>query len=161
MKENDCNADLVRGLRSQGFFAYKIPDLAQAVVKPFDIVASFNGRFIAIEGKLTKVKLKDGTFPPELVVIDRYEKTFRPHQIPNLQMIERQGGVGFVAIYLAEDRPGSALKQAWLIPVHLFLSRPCWRFGDLVPDLIRYRLTRSAKGWMIPKVMADIYGLPR
>lgn len=166
MNENDFNADLAHGLRSQGIFAHKLPDLARAVVKPCDIVANCGGRFWMIEGKLTKVKLKNGDFPPDLVVIDRYEKTFRPHQLPNLQKIQQQGGVGFVAVYLMEDRPGSRLKTAWLVPIDLFLHRPCWsvRYLDSTSvsfPSIKLSWAGEKKGWQVSAWIVKTYGLPR
>lgn len=164
MNENDFNSDLAAGLRSQGLFAHKLPDLAYGVTKPFDIVANCHGRFWAIEGKLKKVALKKGLtdFPPELVVIDRYEKKFRTHQLPNLEMIAAQDGVGFVGVYLAEDRPGSRLKAAWLVPVAYFLQKESWtvqQLNSLAFSFPTLELTWGPKrGWLASDWLINSYG---
>lgn len=169
MLENDFNADLAAGLRSQGIWAHKLPDLARAVVKPFDIVANCQGRFWAIEGKLKKVKLKPGEteFASGLVVIDRYDRVFRPHQLQNLKMIDAQRGFGFVALYLSEDKPNSRLKAGWLLDVQYFLNRDRWTIEDLGrlsrglgSDTTELRRKPNC-GWVVSAWLINGYGLPR
>ena len=168
MIENEFNSDLAAGLRSQGIWAHKLPDLARAVVKPFDIVANCRGRFWAIEGKARKVKLKpdETEFASSLVVIDRYDKVFRPHQLQNLKMIQLQGGVGFIALYLSEDKPNSRLKAAWLVDVQYFLGRDRWTVNDLSylsrglsVDTLELRRKPNC-GWIASEWLINGYGMP-
>lgn len=93
MKEAIGNTEAVRSLKHIGFWAHKLPDVMGGRFtdsKPFDIVAcSPKGRFISIEGKMTK---KWEGFSA---------KKLREHQVVNLDATGvKRGGRAFVFLYV-------------------------------------------------------------
>ena len=92
MKESDFQAELLKSLRTQGCYAEKIPDaptskmkgLRFTLPKPFDIFASVNGQFVAIECKQIKKFEAFGL------------SHMRPSQIEHLSKVIQKGGRAFV-----------------------------------------------------------------
>lgn len=92
MNENNCNSEVVRSLRFYRYRAYKIPDVLGSRFtdnKPYDIVTcSRKGRYVAIEGKLTK-KWEGFSI-----------RKLRPHQVIELDGVVRNNGRAFVFLYI-------------------------------------------------------------
>jgi hypothetical protein len=93
MKESVGNTEVVRSLRFYKWRAHKLPDVLGSRFtdnKPYDIVAcSPKGRFVAIEGKLTK----------------KWEgfsgRKLRPHQVIELDGVAKKcQGRAFVFLYV-------------------------------------------------------------
>jgi hypothetical protein len=121
MVEKDFQIDLCKGLRSQGAFAYKVPDLARAVVKPFDLCIAYDGRFLPTECKMKKFSRQGGFKPEDTILL---KSDFRGHQLPTLEKIWESGqGYPYVAVCAAivcEERV--IKKRAWMIPIACFLD---------------------------------------
>ncbi len=134
MKETDFQQSLSRGLQSQGAYVYKVPDLARAVTKPFDLCASINGRFTPIECKLSKYVRKDpirGTDP----IVRLALFAGRAHQIPRLLQIWGKGqGDPQIAVCLAILDPETKVvteKRAWMFPAIWVSSQDTWRVDEM------------------------------
>lgn len=92
MAEKDFQAELNRGLRTAGWWAYKIPDVPHMLAKqarfnpakPFDCFALAGGRFHALELKQVRSGLSMSL------------AELRDHQEDALLAVEAQGGVGWV-----------------------------------------------------------------
>lgn len=123
MLESDFRKALQSGLKSQGYWVYKIPDLARAQVKPCDLLVSYNWQLMLIECKLTKFQRQKPLLPDDIVL---REKDFRAHQLTTLQeAIDRQQGKGYVALCIAHLPPeGKITKRAWLIPASAMMFKP-------------------------------------
>jgi hypothetical protein len=121
MVEKDFQVDLCKGLRSQNAFAYKVPDLARAVVKPFDLCIAHAGRFLPTECKLRKFN-RQSDFRPEDKILLRSD--FRGHQLPTLEKIWESGQghpyVAVCAVIVWEERV--TRKRAWMVPVRHLLE---------------------------------------
>ncbi len=113
MTESDFRVSLQKGLTSQGCFAYKIPDLARAMVKPCDLIIGCQRQLWLIECKIKKFDKEEiGEF--DLVISP---SLFRPHQLPTLEAIEERGqGYGFVATCIVNEKH-PRFKEAWLTRV--------------------------------------------
>jgi len=105
LKENEVNTEIVNSIKRMGYWAYKIPDPSansfgkvQATVRPFDIIASINGKSVAIETKII-------TTPYKKFSIDMLE----PHQITNLS---EHDGYGFVFLNLRRYVRMGPLKES-------------------------------------------------
>lgn len=94
MNERIFTTEVMQSLRDQGAWAYKIPDapITKEILKitrftapkPCDIVASLNGKFIAIECKLSK---KAEAFNVNML---------RRSQVEHLTNIVKSGGRAFI-----------------------------------------------------------------
>jgi len=150
MNEGDFRLHLQKGLASQGAFAYKIPDLARCMVKPFDLVVGMERKFVAIEVKLRKFNKEE--------VVNNYNvlipSLFRPHQIPTLESIEEKGqGYGFVAVLVVNEQQ-PRFKEAWLLRVSHMKERGykiSW--GDL-KQLGHPLIWVPKVGWTLPTAIA-------
>ena len=152
MIEKDFQTELTRGLRAQGCFVLKIPDLARAVVKPFDLCVGYDRQFLAVECKLTKVTAKKG-LTAETRVICR--KDFRPHQLPTLiDLYTRDQAVPYIAVCVAwQEGLGRMKKRAWMLPASLYWYE--WvdelSVGALEQDFSENELVwKPGTGWLAP-----------
>jgi hypothetical protein len=103
MKEATHSTEVIRSIRHHGGWGYKIPDtpITKEILKitrftnakPADIVACFDGRFVAIETKQFK-KWK---------ALSRHD--FRPEQIKGLTDIVANGGRAFVFLNIRIKKP--------------------------------------------------------
>lgn len=92
MAEKDFQAELNRGFRTAGWWAYKIPDVPHALAKqarfnpakPFDCIALAGGNLHALELKQVQSGLSFAL------------KGLQDHQEDALLAVEAQGGVGWV-----------------------------------------------------------------
>lgn len=82
---------LRKSFEQRGVYAYKIPDTPPATnfrfstKKPFDMVVCDKGNFIAIEAKAASSLKPIGL------------KELSKHQVENLELVERAGGIALVA----------------------------------------------------------------
>lgn len=94
MAEKDFQAELSRGLRVTGWWAYKIPDVPHMLAKqarfnpakPFDGFALARGKFHALELKQVRSGLSFSL------------AELRDHQEEALLAVEAQGGVGWLVV---------------------------------------------------------------
>lgn len=103
MKEAHFSTETVRSIRHHGGWGYKIPDapITKEILKitrftnakPADIVACFDGRFVAIETKQFK----------EWKAMSKHD--FRPEQIKGLTDIVANGGRAFVFLNIRIKKP--------------------------------------------------------
>jgi len=88
MNESQFNSEIVKSIesiKSDDYWAYKIPDLpGPTTKKPFDIVASIGGKSVAIESKFLKDYKRFG------------REIFRPHQFQALTKFSLSGGRTFL-----------------------------------------------------------------
>lgn len=119
MIEKDFQVQLTKGLRAQGAYVYKIPDLAQAVTKPFDLVIAHDMLFWPTEAKLKKIKAKRGLVP-ETVILQRSD--FRPHQLPTLlEIYEMDQGHPWIAVCAIVESLGRIIqRRAWMVPASIY-----------------------------------------
>lgn len=94
MNEVTLHGHLRTGLKEQGIWSYKIPDNAIGAEKPFDIVASMAGRFMAIEGKIVKVE----KFTDRKIVLSPASFKRREHQLRTLQELRHQDSLAFIVV---------------------------------------------------------------
>ncbi len=150
MKESDFQKALTQGLRSQGCFVYKIPDLARAIVKPFDLCVGYQNCLLAIEAKLKKYgrqkPLQDGD-----VAINPASFQGRGHQLPRLlQIYESDQGYPFIAICVARIEMGSAVEtRAWMLPVYCMKVKETWTIGELDKEECQLTWVPTV-GWIAP-----------
>lgn len=147
LNEGNFRQHLQKGLESQGCFCYKPPDLARALVKPCDLIVGIRGRLWLIECKLRK--LPGGRIPPEANIL--IPSLFRPHQIPTLLQVERQGqGEAFVAV-LAVPEEAPKKREAWLLRASTVARREGKITQHQIWD-IAYPLTWVPNvGWTVPQ----------
>lgn len=103
MKEAQFTTETVRSIRHHGGWAYKIPDapITKEILKitrftnakPCDIVASYQGGFVAVETKQFK-KWKALS-----------KNDFRPEQIDGMTKIVASGGRAFVFLNIRIAKP--------------------------------------------------------
>lgn len=74
--EKDFQADYIKMLKDDWYWVYKLPDIGYTL-KPFDIVALKNWRFIAIELKYWNVD-----------TYDKIYKMLRPNQVGGLLHVQ-------------------------------------------------------------------------
>lgn len=150
MVETDFQRDLARGLRSQGCYCEKWPDLARAVTKPFDLCMSNNGLFQPIECKLTK-RTRKKPMQDEDIAISSACFTGRGHQLPGLLRIyDREQGdpqIGLCGVRI--EMRQVVERKAWLFPVWHLRDRDTWAIGDLNENGFTLEWTPSI-GWTAP-----------
>ena len=152
MTEKDFARDLVRGLKSQGAWAEKWPDLARAVVKPFDIAMSYAIQFHPIECKLRDFKGKE-MLPGKTVILSPADFKGRKHQLPRLIGMWENGQASpyiasFMVLYRELKQP---IKKGWMIPVRQFKHQTTWTLRDLVERQQEWGLVWVANiGWTCP-----------
>jgi hypothetical protein len=129
MVEKDFVTHLIKGLQAQRCYAYKIPDLARAVTKPFDICASIKSQFSPIEAKLIKHQRKGGIKDTDTIISPAAFKG-RAHQLPGLlRILWKDQGAPYVATCLAIIDPEIKTvteKRAWMIHVRWLDERDTW-----------------------------------
>ena len=150
MKETDFQSSLMRGLKSQGCYCRKWPDLARAVTKPFDICMAYQGDFCPIETKLTKYGRKKPLQMSD-IAISPASFTGRGHQIPELLNIYDSGqGDPYLAVCVVRIEMGSTAEtRAWMFRASHMKKRDVWTIGDL--DQLRFNLVWvPTVGWTAP-----------
>ena len=149
--EKDFQVDLARGLRAQGCFCQKWPDLARAVVKPFDLCMGYDRQFYAIECKLTKVTAKRG-LTAETKVLCRND--FRPHQLPTLiDLYARDQAIPYIAVCVAwQEGLGRMKKRAWLFPAHIYCDErlDTITLQEMEDDYDAELIWKPGVGWLVP-----------
>jgi len=155
LKEVDFQSSLMRGLKSQGCFVYKIPDLARAVVKPFDICMAHMGNFYPIECKLTKYGRKKPLHAGD-VAINPGNFHCRGHQLPRLlEIYEREQGDPFLAVCVVRIEMGSAVEsRAWMLPVCCMKAQETWTIGELDEEECQLTWVPTV-GWTAPWLKAE------
>jgi hypothetical protein len=130
MTEATFRKDLQKGMQAQGAYVLKLPDLARAVVKPFDLLVAHAGCFYPMELKLRKVERAKPLHNEDVAIS---QKVFRPHQLPTLLEIHQKlWGFPYVGACLVRVQDGRVQeKQAWLIPISLFLLQEEWNVASL------------------------------
>ena len=116
MREAQFNSEVMKSLKSHGYWCYKIPDSPASWTmdrtrftadKPFDIVAcTYGGQMIAIEGKQTKKFESFGL------------KNMRDSQIENLEKVHKLGGKAlvFLNVRIKPDKSKGQKRVDRLIP---------------------------------------------
>ena len=67
--EKEFQADIIKGLKADGYWVYKFPDIGYTL-KPFDLIALKDGKAVAIELKYWRVD-----------TYDKIYKMLRPNQV--------------------------------------------------------------------------------
>jgi len=102
VRETQFNSEVIKSLRAEGAWCYKIPDSPTSwtmrqtrftPAKPCDIVGCYLGEFFAIEGKQMKKFQAFGL------------RQLRDGQIKSLNEIEAAGGKAFVFLNVRIKRP--------------------------------------------------------
>lgn len=94
MNETDLHRHLKIGLLEQGDWCFKIPDQVMGMEKPFDIVASLSGRFLAIEAKMVKYE----TITEKKTILSLASFKNRTHQLRTLNEISNKGGLAVIVV---------------------------------------------------------------
>jgi hypothetical protein len=131
--EKHFTRDLIHGLKSQGCYAEKWPDLARAVKKPYDIAMSYGLRFSPIEVKLRDFKGQE-MLPGKTIILSPADFKGRQHQLPGLLKMWANGQAfpyvaSFMILYRGLKQP---IKKGWMIPVRFLRQQPTWTLMDLV-----------------------------
>lgn len=152
MNEKHFARDLVRGLKSQGAYAEKWPDLARAVTKPYDIAASYALQFMPIECKLRDFKGQE-MLPGRTVILSPADFKGRKHQLPGLLKLWDNGQAfpyiaSFMILYRELKQP---IKKGWMIPVRYLREKPTWTLLELVERNDEWGLVWVPNiGWTCP-----------
>lgn len=152
MTEKDFTRHLVRGLKAQGCYAEKWPDLARAVAKPYDIASSYALQFNPIEVKLRKFKGQE-MLPGKTVILSPADFSGRRHQLPRLlRMWENGQAFPYVAAFLFLERElKQPIKKGWLIPVRFLKEKQTWTLMELVERNSEWGLVWVPNiGWTAP-----------
>lgn len=155
MTEANCLRALANGLRSQGCWAYKIPDIAKGAIKPFDLIVAHEFMFFAIEAKLKKLKRKKPITDQDVVI---NQLDFRPHQLPTLNELNtRRWAMGYVAAFLNRVADGGTIEAyGWLIPIWLFVERQFWTVEQLKSARHAVQLQWAPSiGWLLPELFLE------
>jgi hypothetical protein len=150
--EKNFTSDLIRGLKAQGAYAEKWPDLARAVTKPFDICASYGMRFHPIECKLREFYGKE-RLPTQTVVLSPADFKRRSHQLPGLiKMFDRGQADPFVAAFIVLYNDFKPIKKyGWIIPITEFKHQVTYTLGDCIEKQDRWGLLWVPNiGWTVP-----------
>jgi hypothetical protein len=131
--EKDFTRDLIRGLKSQGAYAEKWPDLARAVTKPYDIAASYALQFMPIECKLRDFRGQE-MLPGKTVILSPADFKGRKHQLPRLlKLYANVQAYPYIAAFMILYREfKQPIKKGWLIPVRFLQQQETWTLLELV-----------------------------
>ena len=102
--EGEHTTSLIKGLHKIGAFAYKIPDPVGSYKvnpRPFDVIACYQGKSIAIECKWIKQPKAFGM------------SSLRPVQINGLNKHQESGGLSLVVLFLKYRHKINMLVWDW------------------------------------------------
>lgn len=126
MNEVTLHGHLRVGLKEQGAWSYKIPDNAIGAEKPFDIVASMSGKFMAIEAKIIKVE----QFTDRKIVLSPTSFKRREHQLRTLQELRHQGALAFIVVGVYQSI-GPFKKRCFAIDALSYVMGEIYSFKEL------------------------------
>jgi hypothetical protein len=153
MTEKDFTTDLIRGLKAQGWYVEKWPDLARAVKKPYDIAASYSLVFKPIECKLRDFHGEE-MLPGKTVILSPADFRGRKHQLPGLlKMWDNSQADPYVAAFMVQYRElKQPIKKGWLIPVRFLRQQDTWTLLELVERNDEWGLVWVPTiGWTCPR----------
>lgn len=146
MVESDFQRHLKEGLETQGIYIQKISDLARGQRKEFDFHACVQGKYWALECKLSKFKEQI----PSLTSVVVRHKDMQSHQLKTLETVVKAGGKGWIAAGFYHET-NFRLRYAFLVPVNLFKVHANWTLLNLTSHspVIQLIWTPGA-GWCLP-----------
>lgn len=148
--EANFKTELQIAFEKAGHVCWKFPDIARGLKKPCDLVAGIEGRFVAIESKVTKVGTTEnpGRWHDEQIIVRQVDVRLNQHTA--LRLTERRGSVALVigAIYDRYDYD----RQAYALPYHEFMERDVWTLADCRRLAIPIRWEKG-HGWDVEELV--------